>query len=87
MTDNTPVIAIETRLIRVVARTLGIPVEAVGPRSSVDDVDGWDSIAQLNLSMAIEKEFGIVLDAEQVMNLISIPVAIAFVKEKLGPKD
>ena len=37
--------------------------------STADDVESWDSFAQLNLLVAIEDDFEIELDPEQMQDL------------------
>ncbi len=36
-----------------------------------DNVDGWDSVHQLSLTSAIEDEFDIMLDAEDILEFTS----------------
>lgn len=36
-----------------------------------DNVDGWDSVRQLSLTTAVEDEFDIMLDAEDILEFTS----------------
>ena len=45
---------------------------AVNPQSSSDDLNGWDSIAQINIIVAIEEEFGVTFSAEDLHKLNSV---------------
>lgn len=36
-----------------------------------DNVDGWDSVHQLSLTSAVEDEFDIMLDAEDILDFTS----------------
>lgn len=36
-----------------------------------DNIDGWDSVHQLSLTSAIEDEFDIMLDAEDILDFTS----------------
>lgn len=59
------------RLAAIVSAVLGIP-EAESASASADDVCSWDSIAHLNLVMAVEQEFGVRFAAEDITELDSV---------------
>lgn len=46
-----------------------------------DNVDGWDSVHQLSLTSAIEDEFDIMLDAEDILEFTSYENAIEILKK------
>ena len=62
----------EDRICRVVAETLGVPIERVNEDSGVSTIENWDSLAHLNMIMAIEKEFEISLTPEEAMQILSV---------------
>jgi acyl carrier protein len=41
----------------------------ITPSTSADDVDGWDSMAHINLIVAIEKKFGVRFTASDLAAL------------------
>ena len=45
--------------------------ESCLPELNKDNVDGWDSVHQLSLTSAVEDEFDIMLDAEDILDFIS----------------
>lgn len=51
--------------------------------SSSDQFETWDSVATINLTVALEDEFGVVLSAEDVESLTSVR-AIMNVLQKQG---
>jgi len=55
--------------------------------STQDNIDSWDSIKHLNLVVALEEEFGIVLPIEEIGNLISFKLIDVIVKEQLQNKE
>jgi acyl carrier protein len=55
------------RLRRVVAQTFGLPLESVNDDTSPDSVPAWDSVGQLELVSALEQEFSITFDVEDIM--------------------
>lgn len=44
-------------------------------------VDGWDSVRQLSLTTAIEDEFDIMLDAEDILELTSYSKGMEILKK------
>ena len=44
----------------------------------------WDSLAQLNLILALEEEFGIEIPDEEAAELTSYPLIRLVVNEQLG---
>ena len=48
---------VRDRTNRIVSDVLGAPLTAIGDDSSPDTIDGWNSLAHLNLVLALEAEF------------------------------
>ena len=55
-----------------VAETLNVPLSSISEDSSAENMDIWDSLAQVNLMMALEQTFDIVLEVEDFMKLNSV---------------
>jgi len=70
------------RLKAVVASVLRIPVTSVTDDTSPDVVKTWDSLAHLNLVMALEVEFQIALSPEDAMEMLSVGLIRAILKER-----
>ena len=70
------------RVRRVVSDVLQIPFEEVLPATSPDNVETWDSIQHLNLVLALEQEFGIQMDPEEIEQLLSVDLITSIVEEK-----
>ncbi|HEY1336585.1 MAG TPA: acyl carrier protein [Bryobacteraceae bacterium] len=70
------------RIQRIIADVMQFPVEEVTPESSPDTIPTWDSIAHLNLVMAVEQEFGLSLLPEEIEQLLSVELVVALVEEK-----
>jgi acyl carrier protein len=73
----------EERLKKVVAAALRLEPALVGEETSTDTVPGWDSIAHMNLVIAIEAEFGISIPDGEVLTLTSYPILRLTVREAL----
>lgn len=57
------------RLAVVIAQVLNVEVGEVSDESSPQTIANWDSLNHLNLIMAIEHEFAISLDPEDVLEM------------------
>lgn len=48
-----------------------VDAESLNENFDNSSVDGWDSVHQLSLTTSIEDEFGILLDAEDILEFTS----------------
>ena len=51
---------------------------------SAKDIEDWDSLAQINLIIAMEKEFGVKFNLEEVAKLKNIGEMLVQIRIKLG---
>jgi acyl carrier protein len=63
--------SLDSRLRRVFADVFGIDPDAVGPDASTSTIAAWDSVAHLNLVLALEGEFDVQFLAEEIAELVS----------------
>lgn len=75
----------ESRLKEVLGSVLGLPAEAIHEGTNADTVEDWSSLAQLNLILALEEEFGIEIPDEDAAELTSYPLVRLVVIERLAP--
>lgn len=66
--------SVEQRLRRVFADVFAIDPDTLKDDDSPLTIEAWDSIAHLNLVFALEGEFTIQFDAEEIPELISFGV-------------
>ena len=59
-------------LLQVFADVLDVPVDQLDADSSPDVVESWDSIAHLYLVMALEQEFDVEFDPDDIVELLSV---------------
>jgi acyl carrier protein len=74
----------ETDLKRVIGAVLNLPPDAIDDDTSADSVEAWTSLAQLNLILALEEEFGIEIPDEEAADLTSYPLIRIVVQEQLA---
>lgn len=69
------------RIIALVASELDLPANKVNAGSSIDTLPEWDSMAHLNICLAIQDSFGITLDMDTIGEITSV-AALAKLVEK-----
>ncbi|MDB5099422.1 MAG: acyl carrier protein [Cyanobacteria bacterium RYN_339] len=74
----------EERLQRVVGTVLGVDPVTVGEATNQDTLGTWTSLRHMNLILALEEAYGIVIPDEDVTSLTSYPLIRLVVRELLG---
>jgi acyl carrier protein len=60
------------QVLQTVADSLNVPVESLDETSSSETVPAWDSLAQVNLIMALEQTFDVQVDVDDFLILNSV---------------
>ena len=71
------------RVCQVAAGVLEVPAGELKGESSPESVETWDSLHHLNLILALEQEFGIQLDPDEIDAMQSLERIVAVVGAKL----
>jgi acyl carrier protein len=72
---------IEKRIKNIIAKIFRVEVSAITEKSSVDNIENWDSLGHMNLILALEQEFGVQFEAEQVMELLDYKIILGTLKQ------
>jgi acyl carrier protein len=64
----------EQALRQVMATVLRVPADSINDDTSMDTVEGWDSLKHMNLVLAIEEEFKVSIPDEDAANITSYPL-------------
>jgi acyl carrier protein len=70
MSDHTN--SLRPRIIAVVSDVFGLPPAEVAGGISPEQVAGWDSEKHVRLVVALEEQFGVMFEAEEVPELTSL---------------
>jgi len=65
-----------------IAATLKVAPSKITESTKKEELAAWDSLAHLNLMMALEQTFGITLDVEDFDRLTSVPTIIEHLKRE-----
>jgi acyl carrier protein len=72
------------RFFGVLSSVLNVPHDLLGPESSRDSVDPWDSIKHISVVMALEEEFGIEFTDREIADLSSASALMQAIEAKTG---
>ncbi len=60
------------KIFEIVARIMGVPIEAVTPESSPETLGTWDSLRHMKLILAIEESTGIEFSDEDIVSIKNV---------------
>lgn len=69
------------RLYKTIAEVLGVPTDSINEESSPETIPAWDSLNHLNIVMALEFEFGISMEVEDVLEMHNVGLARATLRK------
>ena len=70
------------RVTAVVAAVLKVPEQSLTAQSSPDDIQAWDSMHHLQIILALEEEFGVHFDADEIDGLQTVGALCAWLDER-----
>jgi acyl carrier protein len=68
----------------VAADVFQVPTERITPDSSPEVLESWDSVQHLNLVLALEQEFGIQFEPEEMDRMKTVGSIAELVQSKAG---
>ena len=75
--------SVGSRLQRILADLLSLPQEEISADSSPETIETWDSLQHLNFVLAVEQEFGVRFQPEEIERLTSVKVMLEMLDTKL----
>jgi acyl carrier protein len=74
---------IEEKLKEIMALVFEVPKEDISETASPDDIYNWDSIGTINLITALEDEFDIEFEEEDILEMLTFQLIAIKIEEKL----
>jgi acyl carrier protein len=74
----------DERIRKVMAAVFGVPAAAIPDDASPDTIANWDSVRHMSLILALEEEFGVRFDEEQIAEMISFELIRLTLKDLPG---
>jgi acyl carrier protein len=78
--------ALRPRIVRTVSAVLGVPVDRIDDDTSPDTVTTWDSMLHLQLVLALEQEFGLQFEVEEIEAMQRVGVIAALLEARLAQR-
>ncbi|MBN1166310.1 MAG: acyl carrier protein [Methanospirillaceae archaeon] len=73
----------QDKLIQIMAVVFEMPVTEISDNSSMDTVENWDSLKHIQLMFALESEFGILLQADEMVEMTNFKAIVKTISEKI----
>ena len=61
----------ESRIKAVMAAVFEVPVDEITDESSPDNIESWDSLKHMNLVLALEEEFNIRFEDDEIVEMMN----------------
>ena len=75
---------LDPRLVDAFRLALGQPALEGTETMTMEDTEGWDSFAHINLMLAIEDAFGMEFEADEIPELIDVPLIQASIARHMA---
>lgn len=70
------------KVVEIIVENLGVNTEDVKPESKLIEDLGADSLDAVELSMALEDEFGITIEDEEFASLVTVEDVVNYIDKK-----
>ena len=69
-------ISMRDKVFDTISKVLEVTVDEIELTSSPDTLASWDSLKHMNLILALEEEFGVMFDDDQIVNMVKVDVIL-----------
>ena len=74
----------ENRIKKIMSNVFNINVDSINNESSPDNIENWDSLKHMNLIIALEEDFDIEFDDNDIENLLNFQLISLTIQERIG---
>ena len=74
----------ENRIKKIMSNVFNINVDSINNESSPDNIENWDSLKHMNLIIALEEDFDIEFDDNDIENLLNFQLINLTIQERIG---
>ena len=67
----------------IMADVLGIEPGMIDETSSMETVESWDSLAQINIVAALEQRYGVTFEVSEIETMLSFPAIVEMVESRI----
>lgn len=76
--------SLQEQIREIMAVLFSMDAADIGPESSIETVEKWDSLQHVNLMMALEQEFDVRIDVEDAVEMTSFTAVCETLSRYLG---
>lgn len=74
----------EQKLKQIMANIFETEEDEITDESSMDNIEKWDSLKHINLIIAIEEDFGISIDEDEMVEMTNFTEIKRILRDKVG---
>jgi acyl carrier protein len=74
----------DDRIKKTMAAVFGVGESKIEEDSSPDTIESWDSLKHISLVVALEEEFGVEFDEDDIMNMMNYKLIRMLINDKLA---
>jgi acyl carrier protein len=67
----------------IIADVLGVEADMIDESASMETIESWDSLAQINIVAALEQRFGVTFEVSEIETMLSYPVIVEMIESRI----
>jgi acyl carrier protein len=75
---------VEVKIRGIMAELFHLSPEDIDDEATPETIEGWDSMSHLNLVLALEEEYGIRFDDNEILEIVSFQLICEAVRRHVG---
>ena len=73
----------ETKIKNVMSSIFDVELDQINDTTTQGDLEHWDSLGHMNLVVALEEEFELVFDEEEIIEMMNFKLICLIIAEKI----
>ena len=74
----------ETKIKNVMSSIFDVELDQINETTTQGDLEHWDSMGHMNLVVALEEEFELVFDEEEIIEMMNFKLICLIIAEKIS---
>lgn len=74
---------LEERVFEIFSKVMNFSRDKISLKTTIEEVENWDSVQHLNLILAIEEEFNVKFNPDEIQEMLSIEMILNNLKSKI----
>jgi acyl carrier protein len=73
----------ENKIKNVISSVFDVNINEISDDTNPDSLDNWDSMGHMNLIVALEEEFNILFDEDEITEMLNFKLICLIISEKI----